>query len=168
MARQLAQEPAAKQATELAPGAKAPAFKLAREGGGSISLADFAGRKLVLYFYPKADTTGCTKEAIDFSGLKSAFSRAGTEVLGVSGDPVRALEAFKTKHKLKVTLASDEKHAMLEAYGVWQQKSMYGRKYMGIVRSTFLIGPDGRIAQIWPKVSVAGHAEEVLAAAKAL
>ena len=88
--------------------------------------------------------------------------------MGVSGDPVRALEAFKTKHKLKVTLASDEKHAMLEAYGVWQQKSMYGRKYMGIVRSTFLIGPDGRIAQIWPKVSVAGHAEEVLAAAKAL
>jgi peroxiredoxin Q/BCP len=164
----MARELAAKQATELAPGGKAPAFKLARDGGDSVSLADFAGRKLVLYFYPKADTTGCTREAIDFSGLKSAFSRAGTEILGVSGDPVRALDAFKTKHKLTVALASDEKHALLEAYGVWQEKSMYGRKYMGIVRSTFLIGPDGRIAQIWPKVSVAGHAEEVLAAAKAL
>jgi peroxiredoxin Q/BCP len=157
-----------KPATELAPGSKAPAFKLASDGGGTVSLGDFAGRKLVLYFYPKADTTGCTKEAIDFLGLKSAFTRAGTEVLGVSGDPVRALDNFKTKYKLKVALASDEKHAMLEAYGVWQQKSMYGRKYMGIVRSTFLIGQDGRIAQIWPKVSVAGHAEEVLAAAKSL
>jgi thioredoxin-dependent peroxiredoxin len=159
---------AAEMVAKLAPGAKAPAFKLPRDGGGTISLAEFAGRKLVLYFYPKADTSGCTTEAIDFSALKTRFSRAGTEVLGVSGDTVRALDAFKAKHKLTVGLASDEKHTMLEAYGVWQQKSMYGRKFMGVVRTTFLIGPDGRIAQIWPKVSVAGHAAEVLTAAKAL
>ena len=153
---------------ELGPGVKAPAFTLPRDGGGSISLADFAGRKLVLYFYPRADTPGCTKEAIDFSRLKSAFAKAGTEVLGVSADPVPAQDKFKTKHKLSIALASDEKHRMIEAYGVWQEKSMYGRKFMGIVRATFLIGPDQRIARIWPKVSVTGHAEEVLAAAQAL
>ena len=153
---------------ELGPGVKAPAFTLPRDGGGSISLADFAGRKLVLYFYPRADTPGCTKEAIDFSRLKSAFAKAGTEVLGVSADPVPAQDKFKTKHKLSIALASDEKHRMIEAYGVWQEKSMYGRKFMGIVRATFLIGPDQRVAKIWPKVSVAGHAEEVLAAAQAL
>jgi peroxiredoxin Q/BCP len=155
-------------ATELAVGAKAPAFTLPRDGGGTISLADFAGRKLVLYFYPRADTPGCTKEAIDFSRLKSAFGKAGTDVLGVSADAVSAQDKFKTKHKLSITLASDEKHRMLEAYGVWQEKSMYGRKFMGIARVTFLIGPDGHIARIWPKVSVAGHADEVLAAAKSL
>ncbi len=155
-------------ATDPAPGAKAPTFALPRDGGGTVSLADFAGRKLVLYFYPRADTTGCTKEAIDFSRLKAAFARAGADVLGVSADPVPAQDAFKAKHRLAIALASDEKHRMLEAYGVWQQKSMYGRKFMGIVRTTFLIGPDSRIARVWPKVSVAGHAEEVLAAAKAL
>ena len=155
-------------ARELAAGTKAPAFTLPRDGGGSISLADFAGRKLVLYFYPRADTSGCTKEAIDFSRLKDAFAKAGTEIIGVSADPVPAQDKFKAKHKLSIALASDEKHQMLEAYGVWQQKSMYGRKFMGIARTTFLIGPDQRIAQIWPKVSVTGHAEEVLAAAKAL
>ena len=149
-------------------GVKAPAFTLPRDGGGSVSLADFAGRKLVLYFYPRADTPGCTKEAIDFSRLKSSFAKAEAEVLGVSADPVPAQDKFKTKHKLSIALASDEKHRMLEAYGVWQEKSMYGRKFMGIVRATFLIGPDQRIAQVWPKVSVAGHAEEVLAAAQAL
>jgi thioredoxin-dependent peroxiredoxin len=152
----------------LDPGTKAPAFNLPRDGGGTISLADFAGRKLVLYFYPKADTPGCTKEAIDFSRLKGAFSKAGAEVLGVSADPVPAQDKFKTKHKLSIALASDEKHRMLEAYGVWQEKSMYGRKFMGIVRTTVLIGPDQRIAQIWPKVSVTGHADEVLAAAQGL
>jgi thioredoxin-dependent peroxiredoxin len=152
----------------LEAGAKAPAFTLPRDGGGGVSLADFAGRKLVLYFYPRADTPGCTKEAIEFSRLKSAFGRAGTEILGVSADPVPAQDKFKAKHKLAIALASDEKHKMLEAYGVWQQKSLYGRKFMGIARMTFLIGPDQRIAQIWPKVSVAGHADEVLAAAKAL
>ena len=149
-------------------GSKAPAFTLPRDGGSSVSLGDFAGRKLVLYFYPRADTSGCTKEAIDFSRLKSAFGRAGTDVLGVSGDPVPAQDAFKKKHKLSIALASDEKHRMLEAYGVWQEKSMYGKKFLGIVRTTFLIGPDQRIAQVWPKVSVEGHAEAVLAAAKAL
>jgi peroxiredoxin Q/BCP len=153
---------------ELGPGAKAPAFTLPGDGGETISLADFAGRKLVLYFYPRADTPGCTKEAIDFSRLKSAFGKAGADVLGVSADPVPAQDKFKTKHKLSIALASDEDHRMLEAYGVWQEKSMYGRKFMGVVRATFLIGPDQRIAKVWPKVSVKGHAEDVLAAAKAL
>jgi thioredoxin-dependent peroxiredoxin len=152
---------------ELGPGTKAPAFTLPRDGGTSVSLADFAGRKLVLYFYPRADTSGCTKEAIDFSRLKSAFSRAGADILGVSADPVAAQDSFKAKYKLAIALASDEKHRMLEAYGVWREKSMYGRKFMGIVRATFLIGPDLRIAKVWPKVSVDGHAEEVLAAVKA-
>ncbi len=149
-------------------GAKAPAFTLPRDGGGTVSLDDFAGRPLVLYFYPKADTSGCTKEAIDFSRLKAAFAKAGAEVLGVSADPVSAQDKFKAKHKLGIALASDETHRMLEAYGVWQQKSMYGRKFMGIVRATFLIGPDKHIVKVWPKVSVTGHAEEVLAAVRAL
>jgi len=153
---------------ELQPGAKAPAFTLPRDGGGTVSLADFAGRALVLYFYPKADTSGCTKEAIDFSRLKSAFVKAGADILGVSADPVPAQDKFKAKYKLAIALGSDETHRMLEAYGVWQQKSMYGRKFMGIVRATFLIGPDQRIARVWPKVSVTGHAEEVLTALKAL
>jgi thioredoxin-dependent peroxiredoxin len=152
----------------LQPGAKAPAFTLPRDGGGTVSLADFAGRTLVLYFYPKADTSGCTKEAIEFSRLKSAFAKAGADILGVSADPVPAQDKFKAKHKLTIALGSDETRRVLEAYGVWQQKSMYGRKYMGIVRATFLIGPDQRIARAWPKVSVTGHAEEVLAAVKAL
>jgi thioredoxin-dependent peroxiredoxin len=154
-------------AAGLEPGVKAPAFTLLRDGGSTVSLADFAGRKLVLYFYPRADTSGCTKEAIDFSRHKAAFSRAGTEILGVSADPVPAQDAFKSKHKLAIALASDEKHRMLEAYGVWQEKSMYGRKFFGIVRTTFLIGPDRRIVRIWPRVSVDGHAEDVLAAVKA-
>jgi thioredoxin-dependent peroxiredoxin len=152
----------------LAEGAKAPAFKLPRDGGESVSLADFAGRILVLYFYPRADTSGCTKEAIDFTRHKAAFSRAGADILGVSADPVPAQDAFKTKHKLSIALASDETHRMLEAYGVWQEKSMYGRKFFGVVRSTFLIGPDQRIAKVWPRVSVDGHAEAVLAAVKAM
>jgi thioredoxin-dependent peroxiredoxin len=145
-------------------GSKAPVFRLP----GTIGLADFAGRKLVLYFYPRADTTGCTQEAIDFSRLKSAFSRAGTDILGVSADPVAALDHFKSKHKLAIALASDETHEALEAYGVWQQKALYGRKFMGTVRTTFLIGRDQRIARAWPKVSGAGHAQDVLEAAKAL
>lgn len=152
----------------LAAGAKAPAFTLPRDGGGNVSLADFAGRKLVLYFYPRADTTGCTKEAIDFTRHKAAFARTGTDILGVSADPVAAQDAFKVKHKLSIALASDEKRKMLDAYGVWQEKSMYGRKFFGIVRTTFLIGPDQRIVQVWPRVSVAGHAEAVLAAVKAM
>ena len=154
--------------TKLDSGTKAPAFSLPRDGGETVSLADFADRKLVLYFYPKADTPGCTKEAIDFSRLKAAFAKAETDILGVSADPVPAQDKFKSKHKLSIALASDEKHRMLEAYGVWHEKSMYGRKFMGIVRTTVLIGPDQRIARVWPKVSVAGHAEEVLAAAKSM
>jgi thioredoxin-dependent peroxiredoxin len=150
------------------PGDKAPTFSLPRDGGGTVSLKDYAGKKLVLYFYPRADTPGCTKEAIEFSKLKAAFSRAGTEILGVSADPIAAQDKFKAKHKLSIALASDEKHKMLEGYGVWQEKSMYGRKFLGVVRATFLIGPDQRIAKVWPKVSVADHAEEVLAAAKDL
>ncbi len=148
-------------------GAKAPAFTLPRDGGGSVSLADFTGKNLVLFFYPRADTSGCTKEAIDFSRLKGAFGKANTEILGVSADPVAAQDKFKAKHKLSVALGSDEKRRMLEAYGVWQEKSMYGRKFMGIARTTFLLGADQRVIRIWPKVSIEGHAEEVLAAAKA-
>jgi thioredoxin-dependent peroxiredoxin len=153
---------------ELAVGSKAPAFKLPRNDGGSVSLADFKGRNLVIYFYPKADTPGCTREAIDFSKLRTDFQKAGTDILGVSADPVEAQDKFRTKHDLKVTLLSDETHKMLEAYGVWGKKSMYGRTFMGITRATFLIGSDGRIARIWPKVKVDGHAEEVLEAARAL
>ena len=152
----------------LKEGSKAPAFKLPRDGGETVSLSDFKGRKLVLYFYPKADTPGCTRESIEFSKLRAGFAKAGTEVLGISADPVKAQDAFKKKHKLTVGLLSDEKHEMLEAYGVWAKKSMYGKTFMGIVRTTVLIGPDSKIARIWPKVKVDGHAEEVLAAAKAL
>ncbi|HYA07438.1 MAG TPA: peroxiredoxin [Xanthobacteraceae bacterium] len=160
--------PAKAAQADLQAGARAPSFTLPRDGGGSVSLGDFAGRKLVLYFYPRADTSGCTKEAMDFSRLKAAFERAGAAILGVSADPVTAQDAFKKKYRLGIALGSDETHKMLNAYGVWQQKSMYGRKFFGIVRTTFLIGPDQRIARVWPKVSVEGHAEDVLAAVKAL
>jgi peroxiredoxin Q/BCP len=154
--------------TPPAVGDKAPNFKLPRDDGGTVSLADFKGRKLVLYFYPRADTPGCTKEAIDFSKKKSAFTKAGADVIGVSADPVKAQEAFKKKHKLSVGLLSDETHAMLEAYGAWGKKSMYGKTFLGITRMTYLIAPDGRVAQVWPRVKVDGHAAEVLAAVKAL
>jgi peroxiredoxin Q/BCP len=153
---------------ELVAGSKAPAFRLPRDGGTTVSLKDFKGRNLVLYFYPKADTPGCTKEAIAFSRLRAAFAKAGSEILGVSADPVKAQDKFKSKHKLKITLASDEAKKMLEAYGAWGEKLMYGRKYMGVIRKTFLIGGDGRIVRIWPKVRVPGHADEVLEAAKSL
>jgi peroxiredoxin Q/BCP len=155
---------------ETAPvvGAKAPTFTLPRDGGGTVSLSDFKGRKLVIYFYPRADTPGCTRESIDFSRLRPQFSKAGTDILGVSADPVKAQDAFKKKHKLTVGLLSDERHAMLEAYGAWGKKSMYGKSFLGVIRSTVLIGPDGRVARIWPKVKVDGHAAEVLEAARAL
>jgi len=151
--------------SNLEPGAKAPAFQLPRDDGGSVALSDFAGRRLVLYFYPKADTPGCTIEAKDFSRLAPAFEKAGVALLGVSADPVKKQVAFKAKHGLQTPLASDETHEMLVAYEVWAQKSMYGRTYMGINRTTVLIGPDGRIIRVWPKVKIEGHAEEVLAAA---
>lgn len=153
---------------QLAPESKAPPFSLPRDGGGTVSLTDYKGQNLVLYFYPRADTPGCTVESKAFSALSAAFAKAGTAVLGVSADPVKAQDSFKAKHGLSIPLASDETHKMLDAYGVWGEKSMYGKKFMGITRTTFLIGRDGRIARIWPKVKVEGHAEEVLAAAKAL
>jgi thioredoxin-dependent peroxiredoxin len=153
---------------KIAVGGKAPNFRLPHDGGGEVSLADFKGRKLVIYFFPKADTPGCTVEAKDFSRLASAFSRAGAGILGVSADPVTKQDKFKAKHDLTVMLGSDETREMLNAYGVWAKKSLYGRSYMGILRNTYLVGPDGRIARIWEKVKVAGHAEEVLAAAKEL
>ena len=149
-------------------GSKAPDFTLPRDGGGTLSLSDFKGRNLVLYFYPKADTPGCTTESIAFSGLKRAFAKADTEIVGVSADPVKAQDKFRDKHGLTVALASDEEKKMLTAYGVWGEKSMYGRKFMGVRRTTFLIGRDGRIAQVWENVKVPGHAEAVLEAAKAL
>ena len=151
----------------LAEGAKAPSFRLPRDGGDTVSLADYAGKKLVLFFYPRADTPGCTKEAIDFTRLASAFADNQTSVLGVSGDPPKAQEAFRNKHQLAVPLVSDEKHEMLQAYGAWGEKSMYGRTFQGILRTTILIGTDGRVAKIWRNVRVDGHADEVLAAAQA-
>lgn len=150
------------------PGRKAPDFTLPRDGGGTVSLAAHKGRKLVLYFYPKADTPGCTTEALAFTALKRAFERAETDIVGVSADPVKAQDKFRDKHGLKIALGSDESQKMLTAYGVWGEKSMYGRKFMGVRRTTLLIDRDGRIARVWENVKVAGHAEEVLEAAKAL
>ncbi len=149
-------------------GSKAPAFKLKRDGGGEVSLKDFSGRKLVLYFYPKADTPGCTKEAIAFNALRPEFSKSDTDILGVSADPVNAQDKFKAKYDLEISLGSDERREMLEAYGVWVEKSMYGRTYMGVERATLLIGRDGKVTEVWPKVKVSGHAEEVLKAAQGL
>ena len=150
----------------LVEGAKAPAFHLPRDGGGTVSLSDYAGKKLVLFFYPRADTPGCTKEAIDFTRLSAAFAEAETALLGVSADPPKAQEAFRDKHELATPLASDEQHQMLEAYGVWGEKSMYGRTFLGILRTTVLVGRDGRILKVWRNVRVDGHADEVLAAAR--
>ena len=150
----------------LTEGARAPAFRLPRDGGDTVSLSDYSGKKLVLFFYPRADTPGCTKEAIDFTRLASAFAESRTAILGVSADSPRTQEAFRDKHQLSVPLVSDEKHEMLEAYGAWGQKSMYGRTFQGILRTTVLIGADGRIIKIWRNVKVDGHAEEVLAAAR--
>ncbi len=147
-------------------GDAAPHFVLPHDGGGFVSLASYAGRRLVIFFYPRADTPGCTLEAAAFSRLAGAFADNGAAVLGVSADPVKAQSAFRDKHALTVPLASDEKLGMLKAYGVWGEKSMYGRTFMGITRTTFLIDGNGRIARIWRNVKVDGHAEEVLAAAR--
>jgi thioredoxin-dependent peroxiredoxin len=151
---------------KLQVGQQAPAFKLPRDGGSSISLADLKGKTVVLYFYPKDDTSGCTKEAMEFNALRADFAAANAEIIGVSADSVQSHDKFKAKYGLDFPLASDEEKAMLEAYGVWVEKSMYGRKYMGIERTTVLVGADGAIRQVWPKVKVPGHAAEVLAAAK--
>ena len=152
----------------LVEGAKAPDFRLPRDGGDSVALSDFSGKKLVLFFYPKANTPGCTREAIDFTRLSGDFADSRTAVLGVSADSQRAQESFRDKHRLSVPLISDEKHQMLEAYGAWGEKSMYGRTFLGILRTTVLIGADGRVAKIWRHVRVDGHADQVLEAARAL
>jgi thioredoxin-dependent peroxiredoxin len=149
-------------------GDRAPNFTLPVDAGGSVSLQSFKGRKLVLYFYPKDDTSGCTREAIDFNRLKPEFEKAGSVILGVSPDTAASHAKFKANHGLDLALASDEAKAMLEAYGVWVEKSMYGRKYMGVGRTTFLINGSGVIAEVWNKVKVPSHADAVLAAAKAL
>lgn len=153
--------------TNPQPGAPAPAFTLPGDTG-PISLGDFAGQKLVLYFYPKDDTPGCTTEGKDFSAHLAAFAAADTHVVGVSRDSVAAHGKFRAKHGLTVGLGADADGAVTEGYGVWVEKSMYGKKYMGIERATFLIGRDGKVARVWNKVKVPGHADEVLAAAEAL
>jgi len=153
---------------DLQPGDRAPAFALAADGDGKISTTGLKGRAFVLYFYPKDDTSGCTKEAIGFSEAYKKFEAAGVTVIGVSKDSTASHDKFKAKHKLKITLASDPEVKTAEAYGVWVEKSLYGRKYMGMDRATFLVDGTGRIARIWRKVKVPGHVEAVLDAAKAL
>ncbi|WP_420971339.1 peroxiredoxin [Bradyrhizobium sp. B120] len=165
-------EPAAtvtkSSAVTLTEGAAAPGFDLPRDGGSSVSLRDFAGKKLVLFFYPRADTPGCTREAIDFTRLKNEFAASGAEVVGISADTVKAQESFRNKHQLSVPLVSDPAHQMLEAYGAWGEKSMYGRTFMGIIRTTVLVDSSGKVARIWRHVKVDGHAEAVLEAARSL
>ena len=150
--------------TDITEGSKAPAFDMPADGGGRAILSG----PTVLYFYPKADTPGCTNEAKDFTAHAEAFAKAGITVIGVSKDPVKKLDKFKAKYDLKVTLASDEETGVTEAYGVWVEKSMYGKTYMGIERATFLIDGSGVVRRVWRKVSVKGHAEEVLAAVQSL
>ena len=152
----------------LKTGDEAPDFTLPATGGTMLSLKGLRGRKVALYFYPKDDTSGCTLEAQNFNRLKGEFEAAHTEVIGVSPDSLKSHDKFRTKYGLDLTLASDEAKEMLQAYGVWAEKSMYGRKYMGVERTTVLIGRDGRIAEVWSKVKVPGHAEEVLEATQAL
>ena len=149
-------------------GDKAPDFTLPTDGGGELTLSSLKGRKVVLYFYPKDDTSGCTKEAIGFRDALAEFEKAGTAIVGVSKDSADKHDKFKAKYELNFSLAADEECTACEAWGVWVEKSMYGRKYMGIERSTFLIDADGKIAKAWRKVKIPGHVEEVLKAAKAL
>ncbi|MBN1212145.1 MAG: thioredoxin-dependent thiol peroxidase [candidate division Zixibacteria bacterium] len=146
----------------LKTGGKAPDFTLQDQQGKKVRLSDFTGQWVVLYFYPKDNTSGCTTEACNFSDNTVTFEDINTIVLGVSPDSVKSHENFTAKYDLKITLLSDPDHKVLEKYGVWQKKKMYGREYYGVVRSTFLIDPDGKIAHIWEKVKVAGHVNEVL------
>lgn len=155
-----------KTAVQFEEGDAAPDFTMQTDEGKVVSLKDYAGKKLVLYFYPKDDTPGCTTEAKEFRDNIDNFKKANTEILGVSKDSVKSHEKFKTKHCLPFPLASDEESEVCESYGVWVEKNMYGKKYMGIQRATFLIDENGKFAKIWPKVSVNGHVDEVLAAAK--
>jgi thioredoxin-dependent peroxiredoxin len=152
----------------LKAGDKAPDFTLPVDGGADITNATFKGRKYVLYAYPKDDTSGCTREAIDFNGLRAAFQAVDTEIVGVSADSIASHARFRKKHDLTFPLASDPDKTMLGAYGIWVEKSMYGKKYMGIERTTFLIDRDGNISSIWNKVKVPGHVDEVLSAARKL
>ncbi|SDG41806.1 thioredoxin-dependent thiol peroxidase [Roseospirillum parvum] len=154
--------------TRPAAGDPAPDFAMATDGGGQVSLSDFKGQPLVLYFYPKDDTSGCTKEAQAFRDAKAAFDELGVTIVGVSKDSVKKHDTFKEKYELNFPLGSDPEGAVCEAYGVWVEKSMYGRTYMGIERSTFLIDGAGVVAKAWRKVKVAGHAEAVLDAARQL
>ena len=154
--------------TEITEGQQAPAFDMATADGGRVSLDGLKGRKVVLYFYPKADTPGCTTEGQDFSALIADFDAAGATVIGVSRDPVKKLDRFKAKYDLKVILASDEPEDVTEAFGVWVEKKLYGREYMGIERATFLIDGAGGVRRVWRKVSVKGHAAEVLTAAQSI
>jgi thioredoxin-dependent peroxiredoxin len=153
---------------DLAPGDRAPAFRLKTDGGGEVSSAKLKGQPFVLYFYPKDDTPGCTKEASGFTEAKRKFDTAGVEVVGVSKDSPEAHDKFRKKYKLKITLGSDPEKKTAEDYGVWVEKSLYGRKYMGMERATFLVDAKGVIRQIWRKVKVPGHVEAVLSAAKSL
>ena len=152
---------------EVTEGQPAPALDLPTDGGGRVSLAALRGRPVVVYFYPKADTPGCTNEGKDFSALIDDFAALGAAVIAVSKDPVRKLDRFKAKYDLKVILASDEDGAACEAWGVWVQKKLYGREYMGIERATFLVGADGNLVRTWRNVRVPGHAAQVLEAVKA-
>ncbi len=152
----------------LKPGDKAPDFTLPTDGGGTLKLSQLRGKPVVLYFYPKDDTPGCTKEACGFRDSMLALAKASATVIGVSKDSVAKHDRFKAKHDLNFTLASDEDGKICEAYGTWVEKSLYGRKYMGIDRATFLIDGKGVIRNVWRKVKVPGHVEEVLAAVKAL
>ena len=152
----------------ISTGSPCPDFQLPDDTGATVALADFKGKPFVLFFYPKDDTSGCTQEAIDFTGLKAEFAAAGVEVLGVSPDPVKKHGKFRDKHDLGVRLLSDEEKILLGAFGVWVSKSMYGKSYMGVERTTALIDASGTVVKLWPKVKVPGHAEEVLAAARAL
>lgn len=155
-------------AKELKPGDPAPAFDMPTAGAGRVSLGQLRGKRVILYFYPKDDTPGCTTEALNFTERLRAFASANAVVIGVSRDTCAQHDKFAAKHGLKVTLASDEDGAVTEAYGVWGEKKLYGRTYMGIERATFLIDEKGRIARAWRKVKVPGHVDEVLAEVKAL
>ena len=156
------------ETTGIDKGGIAPDFELPTDGGGRISLSALRGRKVVVYFYPADDTAGCTIEAVDFTVHLDDFAKAGTTVIGISPDSPKSHDRFKAKHKLALLLAADVDRKVIERYGLWGEKILFGRKYMGVERATFLIGSDGRIAHLWRKVRVKGHVEEVLAAARQL
>lgn len=155
-------------AAALNEGDRAPDFKLQRDGDSVVRLADFSGRKLVIFFYPRADTPGCTLEAIDFTRHAKDFEKAGAGVVGISADDVRAQTKFRDKHALGIPLGADADFQTIKAYGAWGEKSMYGRTFLGIIRTTVLVGADGRVARIWRRVKVDGHAAQVLEATQAL